>query len=177
MNMPAAISNRPSMPPQMLVNAYCKLRRIGVADLLNGATKTRAITMPRHELMYLLRELTPLSFDAIGKVMGGRDISTVMSGVKNISERILADADYSAQMDQIRAYLLAYTPPQEGGARDAATVLARRVLAEHGGHPADATALAVVMVSIAAVLRSPDLTDAEARQATLSILSNGGGAA
>ena len=168
---------RATMEPQRVVEPFAQLRSVALVELLDGGTVTRGITHLRRELMWLLRELTAMTYQSIGDLFGGRDPSTVMAGVSAITERMLSSADYAAQMEQARAYILAYRPEPNPTAPDAATVLARRVMADHGANPKDAVQLAVAMVSAAAILRSPDLTDAEARLAALTIIRNGGGAA
>lgn len=58
---------------------------ISLPDLLSNK-KTKKYVYPRHIAMYLSRELTGLSLKEIAKAFGNRDHSTVIYGVKRISQ-------------------------------------------------------------------------------------------
>jgi chromosomal replication initiator protein len=45
--------------------------------------RSREVVFPRHVAMYLIKELTPMSYAAIGRMMG-RDHATILNGCKNI---------------------------------------------------------------------------------------------
>lgn len=63
----------------------------------------RSVARPRQIAMFLMRELCPhLSYPGIGRVMGRRDHTTVMHGVRKIEELLLTDPDLAADVDQIR---------------------------------------------------------------------------
>ncbi len=156
---------------EFIIAAYLRLRGASRSDVVDGSSKNRAVVVPRHELMWLLQDLTFLSKSAIGKLIGGRDYATVDSGIANIADRLAANADYRAQMLQARAYILSCDQVDPDPQNDAATVLARRELLDP---TSSAKVLAIAMVSVAAVLRSPDLTDAEARLAALTLIRNAG---
>ena len=113
---------------EIVITAYLRLRGASRADVVEGSSKNRAVVMPRHELMWLLRDLTFLSKSAIGRLIGGRDYATVDSGIANIADRLAASAEYRAQIQQARAYILACDQTDPDPQNDAATVLARRVL-------------------------------------------------
>jgi chromosomal replication initiator protein len=49
--------------------------------------------------MWLLRRHTNLSFPSIGNLLGGRDHSTVMSGVKRVQALVEARPHYAAELD------------------------------------------------------------------------------
>lgn len=52
---------------------------------LCGEIRTRDIARPRQVAMFLMRELCPhLSLPAIGRLLGGRDHTTVLWGVRRI---------------------------------------------------------------------------------------------
>jgi len=53
---------------------------------LKSEKRTRKMTMPRQICMYLLRKHLLLSFPEIGKIMGGKDHTTVMHAVSKIAE-------------------------------------------------------------------------------------------
>lgn len=177
MTLHAMSVGNPCLDPGLVVGAFVKLRGISSSELLEGVSKVRVITGPRHELMWLLRDLTALTLTAIGRLMGGRDVATVKAGIEGIVARMAADPDYRAQMEKARAFCLAWTAQEAVAAEDAATIIARRLMLDDEPQRADIAALAMAMLSVGAVLRSPDLTDAEARLAALTLIRNAKGVA
>lgn len=165
----------PCLDPGLVVAAYCRLRGINRSEVLEGFSKVRAIVLLRHELMWLLRDLTDLSQADIGRLMGGRDQATIKAGVDGISNRIASEPVYRNQMSQVRAYVLAFTAADDLVREDAGAVIARRVLSAPEAQRPDVEALAITLIAIGAVLRSDELTDAEARLAALTLIRNAGG--
>lgn len=58
-----------------------------VADL-KGPCRERRYVYPRHEAMWALRQRTRLSLPQIGNILGGRDHTTVLYGVRKHAERM-----------------------------------------------------------------------------------------
>jgi chromosomal replication initiator protein len=58
---------------------------IAVDDLI-GQNRSAKIAIPRQMAMYLLRDLNEISFPQIGEILGGRDHTTVMYGIKKVEE-------------------------------------------------------------------------------------------
>lgn len=58
----------------------CQQRGVDM-DMLTGRRRTRPISLARHEAMYRLRRLG-LSYPRIGQILGGRDHSTVIHGIR-----------------------------------------------------------------------------------------------
>ena len=59
MNM--AMTMKPTRSPERVVAAYVTLRATDRAELLSGTLQTRDITQARHELMWVMHELTHCS--------------------------------------------------------------------------------------------------------------------
>ncbi len=55
---------------------------------LTGEKRTRTITLPRQLAMFLSRRLTPLSFPEIGRLMGGKNHTTVIAACKRVEAMI-----------------------------------------------------------------------------------------
>ena len=53
---------------------------------LCGQRRTRKVAQARQVAMYLLRTYTDLSLAAVGTMLGGRDHTTVIHGVRKISQ-------------------------------------------------------------------------------------------
>ncbi|HPT49734.1 MAG TPA: chromosomal replication initiator protein DnaA [Accumulibacter sp.] len=67
---------------QKTVADYFKIK---VADLFSKK-RTRVIVRPRQIAMWLAKNLTPMSYPAIGESFGGRDHTTVLHAVRTIDE-------------------------------------------------------------------------------------------
>ncbi|HKL98376.1 MAG TPA: chromosomal replication initiator protein DnaA [Mobilitalea sp.] len=61
--------------------------------------KSRSISFPRQVVMYLCRRLTDMSVTDIGKILGGRDHSTVLHGYDKIKKDIEKDASIHNSID------------------------------------------------------------------------------
>lgn len=55
----------------------------------------------RQIAMYLARDLTPQSFPTIGRIMGGRDHTTILHGCRKIQGLMAADPDLAAEVDRL----------------------------------------------------------------------------
>lgn len=72
---------------QKTVADYYKIK---VADMYSKK-RTRTVARPRQVAMWLAKELTPISYPAIGEAFGGRDHTTVLHACRTISEMRLKD--------------------------------------------------------------------------------------
>ena len=52
--------------------------------------------------MYLCRVLTDKGLQDIGNVVGGKNHSTVINGIKQVEEKKKADAEFGAQLEVIK---------------------------------------------------------------------------
>ena len=68
-----------------ILEAVATREGIGVADL-TGQNRSAKIAIPRQLAMYLLRDLNEISLPQIGELLGGRDHTTVMYGIKKVEE-------------------------------------------------------------------------------------------
>jgi hypothetical protein len=80
--------------------AVCKFYRVSFADLIAHG-RTHRIVRPRQVAMYLTRHLTILPLTYIGKRMGGRDHTTVLSGVRKIERLLPIDPELAAQVEHL----------------------------------------------------------------------------
>jgi chromosomal replication initiator protein len=69
---------------------------------LTGRGRSRNIVIPRQVAMYLLREETDASLMDIGKLLGGRDHTTIIYGCEKISEEINSDSRLRQEVVTIR---------------------------------------------------------------------------
>ncbi|MFT4033229.1 MAG: chromosomal replication initiator protein DnaA [Siphonobacter sp.] len=71
--------------------------RISIADL-KGKSRKKEIVLPRQIAMYFAKEYTDLSLKSIGYHFGGRDHSTVIHAIQNISELKEHNSDIRSQL-------------------------------------------------------------------------------
>ena len=72
------------------VLAYVAKKEGVSVDDLKGPSKLRTVVYPRFRAMHMLRQLKrggePMSYPAIGGVLGGRDHTTIMNGIQRAEE-------------------------------------------------------------------------------------------
>ncbi|MBA4369969.1 MAG: chromosomal replication initiator protein DnaA [Coriobacteriaceae bacterium] len=78
----------------------CRLYSVSRADLI-GSKRSQSIVFPRQVAMYLARELTDLSFPAIGSEFGGRDHTTVMHATDKIRNLMRNQRDVYDQVQTL----------------------------------------------------------------------------
>lgn len=84
--------------PDFIVEVVAEHHNLTPADILSK-DKSRNISYPRQIVMYLCRKLTDLSVTDIGKILGGRDHSTVLHGYDKILNDIEKDASLHNTID------------------------------------------------------------------------------
>ena len=75
-----------------------------LADL-QGPSRVQPLATHRQVAMYLCRELTDLSLPKIGKVLGGRDHTTVMHGINKIKKLLTKDPELARQISHLSGIL------------------------------------------------------------------------
>ena len=80
---------KPRMDGARVLSAVSAVSGIKL-DNLTCQRRARRLARPRQVAMYLMREYTPLTLPQIGRIVGGRDHTTVMHAVRVI-DRIIAD--------------------------------------------------------------------------------------
>ena len=86
---------------QRRVSAHYNIR---TNDMFSNR-RSVAIARPRQIAMYLAKDLTSLSYPAIGRSFGGRDHTTVMHAVKKIEQLMAEDSHLSSDVDLLRSLL------------------------------------------------------------------------
>ncbi|MCA9106563.1 MAG: hypothetical protein KDA83_14165 [Planctomycetales bacterium] len=105
-NVPAEID------PKQLLRVVAKLSELRVADL-KGTSRRRSMVLARSVAIYLLRHLTSLSLEAIGKLLGNRDHTTVLHAVRKITEGRATDFDTERLIDRVCRELNVDPPASE----------------------------------------------------------------
>jgi chromosomal replication initiator protein len=90
--------------PEAVLKAVAELHGVKISDLKSDR-KHKVVVLPRQIAMYLLRQLTPLSFPDIGQRFGGKDHTTVMHAVKKIERKMADDVSLKNTVDTLRKSL------------------------------------------------------------------------
>jgi len=78
---------------------------LSVAEL-RGPSRAARIAWPRQLAIYLTREATDTSLQAIGRAFGDRNHATVLHACKRVAERVVSDSQASAELDELKQTLL-----------------------------------------------------------------------
>ncbi len=78
-------------------------------DQIMDRNRTRQVSLPRQIAMYLLREEANISLPQIGKVLGGRDHTTIMHGCQKVAGLIEQDDRLRRKVVDIRDRLYGQT--------------------------------------------------------------------
>jgi chromosomal replication initiator protein len=88
-----------------IVSAVCKYFSITKEEILSGKRK-KELVLPRQIAIYLIREQTTKSLPEIGKIMGGKDHTTIMHAEKKISDLLKIDKYVKESVENLRNILL-----------------------------------------------------------------------
>jgi chromosomal replication initiator protein len=73
---------------------------LSVADL-EGDSRRRVFVRPRQLSWLLAKRYTRLSFTVVGKLTGGRDHTTVLTGSRDAEARMAVDPSYRAAYERL----------------------------------------------------------------------------
>lgn len=154
--------------PEIVMEAACAFTGFTPAQICEQ-NRSQSIVWLRHEVIHCLREMTGLPLTAIGQMVGGRDSKTVLNALARSAKRCAEDSAYAEHLERMRRFVRDYDPaPRATGA----AACARRLMDATG--PGDAHDLALLVLMTGALLADASLSDAEARQAALSVFRKGG---
>ena len=78
------------IPESVVIDTVAAHFRVSV-DALKGRKRDKKTAQARQVAMYLLQEESELGFTAIGRVLGGKDHTTVMHGCTRIANQLIVD--------------------------------------------------------------------------------------
>ncbi|MCD8046159.1 MAG: chromosomal replication initiator protein DnaA [Clostridiales bacterium] len=87
--------------PQLIVEVVSEHFGITV-DQIMSKSRSRDIAKPRQIAMYLCKNMTDLPLDSIGQLLGGRDHSTVIHGIKQVTDDISSDSNFRQTVETVR---------------------------------------------------------------------------
>jgi chromosomal replication initiator protein len=92
--------------PSVVLDAVAQCTNIPVEALVSSR-RERQVAYARHLAMYLLRDVGHQSYAQIGRLLGGRDHTTVLHGFRRIEKLLDADPDVRRDLLEIRAAITA----------------------------------------------------------------------
>ncbi len=87
--------------PASVIDAVCHYYQIGKRSLL-GDSRSRPIARPRQILMYILRTDLGIPLEEVGRIVGGRDHTTVMHAVEKITQLATTNVQIREDMSKIK---------------------------------------------------------------------------
>ncbi len=90
--------------PEVILNMVADHYNCAASDILSNK-RPKEIIIPRHMVMYLCRQMTDSTLQSIGKFLGGRDHSTVNSGINNILKLIEEDEEIQNTVEVLKKKL------------------------------------------------------------------------
>ncbi len=96
--------NRRECTPQAVIEAVADFYSLSPEDL-KGRSRSQKVAKPRQIAMHLARQETKASLPQIGRALGGRDHTTVLYGVQQVSDRIERDEILRREVLAIRKML------------------------------------------------------------------------
>lgn len=94
--------NRPPNP-QKVIKAVCDYFGLKEAEL-TGKRRTSLLVRPRQMTMYILRNTCGLPLMKIGELLGGKDHTTIMHGVKKVEREIGTNPQIKQELLQLRRH-------------------------------------------------------------------------
>jgi chromosomal replication initiator protein len=98
---PVIVEDRPTLTLDRITEAVAARYQVKISDL-RSKRRARSVSMPRQIVMYLAREVTPLSLDEIGDHFGGRDHSTVIYAIRKVQELVDSDPRVAADVARLK---------------------------------------------------------------------------
>lgn len=81
---------RVRLTPNNIIKAVADYFEIDASEI-TSVRRSRDISLPRHIAMYIMKNSGHFSLQEIGKYLGGRRHTTILSGIANIEEKIKTD--------------------------------------------------------------------------------------
>lgn len=85
----------------LIMRCVCKFYNVTKTDLISQR-RTLEIVRPRQICVYLAKELTPRSYPAIGRALGGRDHTTAMNSVQKITSLLRHDTRLADEIEILK---------------------------------------------------------------------------
>ncbi|MFZ5424415.1 MAG: chromosomal replication initiator protein DnaA [Patescibacteria group bacterium] len=88
-----------------IIKTVCNYYSIRLTDI-KGKRRTKNIVLPRQVAMYLIHNMTETPYMSIGEILGGRDHTTIMHGVRKVEEEVEFEGKLKQDINNIKHALL-----------------------------------------------------------------------
>jgi len=92
--------------PSVILDAVAQVTNVPV-DALTSKRREKQVAYARHLAMHLMRDVAHQSYAQIGRILGGRDHTTVLHGFRKIEQLVETDPDVRRDLTEIRAAIAA----------------------------------------------------------------------
>jgi chromosomal replication initiator protein len=96
-----ANQNQSSPSPASIINAVSNYFKVS-SDSLSGKARSKQIALARQVAIYIIREETGLPLEQIGKILGGRDHSTIIHSYSKISSLLESESELKNSLSEIK---------------------------------------------------------------------------
>jgi chromosomal replication initiator protein len=110
-----AVADLPLSPAQALRRTCAVAFGLTEAELI-GRSRLRELTLARQATCYVLRRRMGLSTAVIGRMLGGRDHTTVLYAIRQTEARIARDVRLAVLIEGLLAVPLGTVKPHRHGA-------------------------------------------------------------
>ncbi|MBE5868351.1 MAG: chromosomal replication initiator protein DnaA [Lachnospiraceae bacterium] len=87
--------------PSLIINVVCEHFGVKHEDIISTKRNSEFV-IPRQVIMYLCRNMTSISLQGIGKILGKKDHTTVINGVNKIKEEMDMNEELKNKIDIIK---------------------------------------------------------------------------
>ncbi|MBW2062607.1 MAG: chromosomal replication initiator protein DnaA [Deltaproteobacteria bacterium] len=94
------VENEQTVDREVILNLICQYYKVNLEDL-RSRSRSKNIVLPRNVGIYLFRETTDLSLEAIGQIFG-RNHSTVLYALHSLKQRYKKDQKLKGQVDFLK---------------------------------------------------------------------------
>jgi len=91
-----------TITPKRVIDSVCRYYDI-TEDDIRGQKKSRDVAFPRQVAMYIIRDLTDMSFIKIAEYFGKKDHTTIMYAEEKIKKQIKEDPELKKEVEDIIA--------------------------------------------------------------------------
>lgn len=89
---------------QRIINTVAEYYNITPSQII-GPSRQGNIALARHISMYLIRTMLDMPYKSIGMMFGGKDHSTVMSGVEKVEKQLKTNQNLSKAVEELKGRL------------------------------------------------------------------------
>ena len=91
--------------PTLILEMVCEHFNVS-ADDITSKKRNSEFVVPRQVVMYLCRHMLDISYSQVGKILGKKDHTTIMYGIKKIEEDLATNEDLKTKIEIIKKKIM-----------------------------------------------------------------------